>query len=319
MPPLPDPIEHIAAAIDAAYERKPTDARRGYLGASVIGDECERKLWYGFRWSHEPEGFDGRKLRLFETGHREEARLLDYLRLIGCEVDEIDPSSGKQFGVSAIGGHFRGHLDGEATNIPGAPVAVHVIECKTHNEKSFKALQKDKVEKAKPAHFAQMQVYMHLRGHSRALYLAVNKNTDELHAERVHYDPGAATRIMAKAERVIKAERAPPKLHDDPSSKAAWLCNYCPARPQCHEKAFAPRSCRSCLNATAIIDDSDKAAWHCARWDKVLTLEEQRQGCPAHLYLPDLVPGEQVDATSEPPSVTYKMPNGDLWTDTEAA
>lgn len=314
---LPEPVDHIVSAIDAAYETKHHEERRGYLGASGIGEECERRLWHAFRWAHEPEGFQGRMLRLFETGHREEIRLLDYLRLIGCEVVEIDPDTQQQFAIASVGGHFRGHLDGEVSGLPGAPVTVHVVECKTHNEKSFKALQKDGVEKAKPTHYAQMQTYMHHRERTRALYIAVNKNTDELYCERVEYNPVVALAIMAKAERVILADVPPPKLHDDPKSKAAWACAYCPARTQCHEKAFAPRSCRTCLHATPTMQGD--AEWTCARWGRVLSIDEQRAGCPAHAYIPALVAAEQIDADPVKMTVTYKLPSGETWIDGEAA
>ena len=37
--------------------------------------------------------------------------------------------------------------------------------------------------------------------------------------------------------------------------------------------------------------------------------------CPAHLYLPALVPGEQVDADPEAETVTYRMQSGAIWVD----
>lgn len=313
MAAIPLPVDHITAAIDRAYETKPKDlSRGGRLGAGTLGEECERRLWYGFRWSHEPEVLEGRKLRLFETGHREEIRLLDYLRLVGCAVETGDDG---QIAISGVGGHLAGYLDGEATGVPGAPVAVHVVECKTHNDKSFKALVKDGVEKAKPAHYAQMQTYMHHRGRERALYIAVNKNDDALYTERVAYDPVYAAALVAKAERIITAQTPPARLHDDPTSKAAWACNYCPARPQCHEKAFAPRSCRSCLHSTPTLQG--EAEWTCARWGKALTIQEQREGCPAHKFIPQLVPWEQFDAALDGSFVAYRMPDGSIWRDGE--
>ena len=319
MAQLPEAVDHISALIDASYERGDTEARRGYLGASAIGDECERKLWYEFRWAHAPEGFEGRMLRLFQTGHREEERLINYLKRIGVEVDEIDPATGRQFAVSAIGGHFRGHMDGRATNVPGAPVVAHVVECKTHNDKSFKALVKDGVARAKPQHYAQMQAYMHLNGLTRALYIAVNKNDDALHTERVAYDAGFAMQIMAKAERIIAADHAPARLHEDPTSRAAFACNWCAARSICHGGAYAGRSCRTCLHATAVIDGGDRGAWHCARWGRQIKRDAQAQGCPAHAYLPSLVPDEQIDASETPVTVTYRRADGSTWIDGEAS
>ena len=58
---------------------------RTHLGASLIGHECNRYLWGIFRWlKHEVT--DGRKQRLFNRGHREEARFVEWLEGVGCRV-----------------------------------------------------------------------------------------------------------------------------------------------------------------------------------------------------------------------------------------
>ena len=50
-------------------------------------------------------------LRLFETGTREEARRIQNLRATGATVLEVDPETGRQYRVSALGDHFGGSLD----------------------------------------------------------------------------------------------------------------------------------------------------------------------------------------------------------------
>jgi len=60
---------------------------RAHLGGSFIGRKCSRQLWYNFRWALRPK-HEGRILRLFERGHREEFSFVSYLRLIGIEVRE---------------------------------------------------------------------------------------------------------------------------------------------------------------------------------------------------------------------------------------
>ncbi len=60
-----------------------------------------------------------------------------------------------------------------------------MLEFKTHSAKSFADLAAKGVEASKPQHVAQMQIYMHLTGITRALYVAVCKDTDALHIERV--------------------------------------------------------------------------------------------------------------------------------------
>jgi hypothetical protein len=117
LPPVSSPTRD---AIFAAYEADADDGFRVHLGASLIGKDCERALWYDFRWTT-PARHPGQLLRLFETGQREEARLVQNLRRIGATVLEVDPDTGRQFRVQAHGGHFGGSLDGVALVLPEAP------------------------------------------------------------------------------------------------------------------------------------------------------------------------------------------------------
>jgi hypothetical protein len=67
---------------------------RSHLGASEIGHDCNRYLWYKFRWFFY-ETFSGRMYRLFERGHLEEMRFVKWLEGIGCKVDTDDFSKVK--------------------------------------------------------------------------------------------------------------------------------------------------------------------------------------------------------------------------------
>ena len=312
LPPIEAPT---VSAIYTALQRNRRDEDRGYLGMSQFGTECDRALWYGWRKVHDPEPLDGRRIRLFETGHLEEGRLVGDLRAAGMVVRDVVLQTGRQFGVWSIGGHLRGHLDGLIDGVPDAPKTTHVLECKTHNDKSFKALLKDGVAKSKPGHFSQMQFYMHFTGMPRALYVAVNKNDDQLYAERVRYDATAALQLVARAERIIRADQPPAKLHDDPAAKAAFACGWCPARAVCHDGAWARVNCRTCLHATPVVDEGDAGRWHCARHDIHLTPDEQRRGCHQHRYVPGLVPGEQVDVDEGRETITYRLADGSTWVD----
>jgi hypothetical protein len=309
------PISATAPTADAiyrAYEERHEEAERTYLGMSILGDDCERKLWYGFRWAYEPEKFEGRMLRLFQTGHREEARIIDDLKAIGVVFEEL--ADGEQHAVSFAGGHGGGHLDGIiASGVPEAPKARHVFEAKTHNTKSFAKLLKEGVAKAKPMHAAQMQGYMHLTGVDRALYVAVEKDSDSIHVERVHRDPIQGAQLMAKAERIVAADLPPAKLHDDPDAKMAFACRWCPKLAGCHQGAWPRRHCRTCLHATPRQDGA--GTWWCDRHGRALSTDDQRSGCGAHLYIPALVPGQQVDADPAAETVTYELAAGGTWVD----
>lgn len=312
---LSRPESQTLGAIYAAYEREREQSDSFGLSIGTLGNECDRALWLAFRWAHEPEAIDGKKARLFDTGNREETRLIEDLTRAGIKVD------GAQEKVRALGGHLRGKLDGTATGVPEAPKAVHVIECKTANDRRFKEIAvgvkprdggplKQGVKRQAPTHYAQCQIYMHLKGLKRCLYLLVSKNTDEIYVERIEYDPADALKLVARAETIITASRAPGRITED---RTKYPCCFCPAADVCHAEAFGRTNCRTCIHATPIIEEGDAARWRCERFGKDLTIDEQKAGCPAHLFLPDLVPGEQVDAGED--WVSYRMRDGSEWRD----
>ena len=299
LPPLPTPT---LTAIYASYEAQQGDGFRNHLGASLIGKSCARALWFDFRWVTQSR-FEGRMLRLFETGQLEETRLVRNLRATGATVLEVDPATGKQFTVSAHGGHFGGSLDAAAIGLLEAPKTWHVIEFKTHSIKSFGDLTVKGVQASKPRHYAQMQIYMHLTGMTRAMYVAVCKNTDALHIERIDADKAESERLLEKAGRIIDAPRPPVRISDDPT----WFeCRMCDHRAVCHEGAAPAVNCRTCLHSTPI-----EGGWRCARFDRPITTREQRAACPKHLFVPDLIPGEVIDAGDD--FVAYRLTDGSTW------
>ena len=291
-------------AIFAGYEADASDGFRSHLGASLIGKACERALWYDFRWTTKAR-FEGRVLRLFETGNREEERLVRNLRRTGATVLEVDPETGRQFRVQAHGGHFGGSLDGVAIHLLEAPKAWHVLEFKTHSNKSFTDLVAKKVRESKPQHFAQMQIYMHLMGMNRAMYLAVNKDTDDLYVQRVEADVAYTEQLLEKARRIIFAPTPLPRISEEPS----WYqCRLCDHADVCHGTRAAAVNCRTCLHSSPV-----EGGWHCDRHQKPLSEVDQRTGCEQHLYLPPLVAAAQVDAGDD--WVDYEFSDGVRWRD----
>ncbi|HEY0329626.1 MAG TPA: hypothetical protein VGC77_11060 [Rhodopseudomonas sp.] len=283
------------------------------ISISILGDECERALWYEFRWSSQPEVIDGLKAITFETGNIEEDRLMNSLRMIGCEVDDVD-HRGKQYRIGAIAGHVRGKMDGKVLGLPEAPKTWHVAEAKSMGDKYFKEVQKVGVRNGYFAHWVQLNTYCHLFGYERGLYICRNKNTGEIYCERIETDHVEAIRLLQRAERIIKASNPVPKLHEDPEHKLAFKCKYmCKHKAVCHDHEFARVSCRTCIHATP--EMFGDAAWSCARWNTPLTLAEQKKGCPAHLFIPSLVPGEPIDSSEEEEWILYTLHDGREWRD----
>ncbi len=307
---IPQPAHQVVQAIYRLYEEREAagGGHRAHLGASVVGHPCERHLWLLFRWAGR-EVFDGRMLRLFEAGRQFEPRIVAELRAVGVEVHAAD-DDGQQFRVSAHGGHFGGSLDGAALGLPEAPKTGHCLEFKTHGAKSFAELLAKGVKDAKPMHWAQMQVYMGLTGMERAMYLAENKDTSALYQERVEADKAEFERLLARAERVIKAAEPPPRLSADP----AWFqCKWCAFHALCHGDAAPEVNCRTCAHATP--EMGGDARWSCAQHKRDLTDAQQRAGCDSHRYIPILLErigaqGSVVPEADGNSAVQYVMPDG---------
>lgn len=258
------------------------------MGASLIGHECARHIWLTWRWALTPT-FPGRILRLFDTGKREETRLIEELKGIGATVWETDPNTGDQWRVTACNGHFGGSLDGVAKGLPEAPKSVAVLEFKTHSAKSFGDLTKHKVQISKPQHYIQMQIYMGLMEIDRALYIAVNKDTDDLYTEWVHFDQERFDAMIQRAQELIDMPQPPARLSDDPAN---WQCKMCQHWKLCHGGIAAEMNCRTCCSATPVANGE----WRCETHNNRISTDDQRKGCEVHLLLPALIPyAEPID------------------------
>lgn len=310
-----DPTLELADQI--LVKRQHDEKRRGYLGMSSIGDSCSRKLWYGFRFARR-EIFDVATLKRFADGHRTEALVIERLKMVpGLSVVDVLENS-EQIGVSDHEGHYSGHLDGEITGLLQAPKTPHVLEVKCVSEKKFNELkkivsdigEKQALKKWNTVYAAQAQEYMHYKGYSRHYMVVATPGGRDWTGIRTEYDAAHAIQLKVKAERIIKSAEPPDKISKD----ASWFeCRFCSFSDICHEQAIPDRSCRTCLHSTPI----ENGAWHCSRFGKNLTMDEQINGCSAHKYIPKMVPGEVTDVDQEKGNIIYKLNNGEIWVDGE--
>lgn len=255
------------------------EGHRNHLGASLMGEKCDRKLWYNFRWVKQ-ETFNGRMHRLFQVGHQAEPRLITYLRAIGFEVWERDHETNKQFRMTGCNGHYGGSLDGMCTAPERYKLSEKLVflnEFKTNGTGvEYSNVEKDGVEKAKPRHFAQMSQYGKFFKLKYGLYIIENKNDSDLTIKIVPLDWNLATMLENRASDIISSKTPPSRISDNPSF---FDCKFCAYLDQCHYNEPVEINCRSCKMASPV----DNGEWFCNRFQQVIPKNFIKTGCPDHL------------------------------------
>lgn len=348
------------------YESERDPSKMGEsLSIGSIGLECERQIWYRWRWALQ-RNFGGRLLRIFERGDLEEDRFTKKLREIGVQVwvtradvmganyfveqyggafhvrhpqtresveqyshvakarERAEKLSNKQIKLTALDGHLAGYRDGMGRGFEEAPVAPHVLEYKTANDKGFNRIKDLGVEAGKPTHYGQCTLYMYFSGVDRCYYLVTNKDTEEIYGERIKLDPEKAKALMEKAKRIIGSEAPPERISEDPTF---WKCKFCDYSETCHSVVTPDVHCRTCVHSTPVLTHDGPgsvARWQCERGVDVpyrgmghgfdIDRYRQHMGCRFHLYIPDLLGPflEYVNASDavEPVWVKYQDRDG---------
>ena len=272
------PEETMADRIYAYYEKqneKPIYLAR--IGASSIGDLCLRSIWLSWR-GYDDKKFGGRMLRLFQTGHLQEERIQEDLKNAGFQV-WTHQEDGNQFTYTDDTGHFVAKLDGVIKGVIGAEKTPHDLEIKTHSAKSYDEVKKKGVEKAKPVHFYQMQAGMMYSKLTRALYVALCKNDEDYHIERVKPDSAIREEIQRKITTLVNATIPPQGVSSD---GGAYDCRWCDMKEVCTGAKKPIRTCRSCQHAVVILTEGK---WGCMLSKEVLSLDQQREACKAYEVL----------------------------------
>jgi hypothetical protein len=234
----PDPA---AAAVVASLDSAMTLKRRGqerrqYLGASVWGDPCDRKLGYIYHNEPPDKDFKASILRIFDMGHDGEGRMAEYLKIAGFEL-LTSGEDGKQFGFAAAGGKLKGHIDGVILAGPaGVAVAWPALwENKALNEKGWKEAVTKGIKVAKPLYYAQAQVYMAYMELQVCVFTIQNRNTGEVHAEIIAFDARAAQEASDRAVRVVSSSN-PEELNRISNESTDFRCKFCDFRATCWSK-----------------------------------------------------------------------------------
>lgn len=221
---------HIDMGIAAEAAANPA---RGYLGASILGDPCERAVqYYSMRAARDGEP-SGTKQDIFERGHWIEALMIRRLRAAGFLLADRDPLTGEQFEATWLDGRVKGHPDGLLMHwlrIHACPIELPALwECKGLGSKWWKKVVKDGLRWTFPSYFGQMQLLMGGFNLSRGLFTAVNADTMERYHATVDFDSSTYTNLLSRAERIFLANQANellPRAFDSEARMECRMCNF---------------------------------------------------------------------------------------------
>jgi hypothetical protein len=221
---------HIDRAIDIEAAAQP---KRDYLGASVLGDPCERAVQYYAIGIEQDSIPSGTKQDIFQRGHWIESLMIRRLRAAGFILADIDPRTGKQFETAWLDGQVLGHPDGLLLHWMGldkCPIELPALwECKGLGSKWWKKVVKEGLRMAYPRYFGQMQLLMGGFNIQRGLFTAVNADTMERHHETVAFDQSTYTNLLARAERIFLANKVGellPRAFADNAGMECRMCNF---------------------------------------------------------------------------------------------
>lgn len=297
--------DQLAIDIDNYCDKKWAERFGTRIGLSSIGDDCQRKIWYGFRRCKMPK-HSPRIKRLFSRGHLEEPRFIDYLQGIGCKIYPFDtnyklyynnitsefkvatsPDDGfvdvsehvgfvhdanrqgvefpVQWRVSAVHGHVAGALDGKGYLPESYGIDGQILF-------EFKT-HGDKSFKDLQKQGMKMSKPLHYAQCCAYGYLS-NLNyacyvAVNKNTDDLYIEVVALNQKTGEAL-IQKAERIVTIQEPPPrlhENPTFWICKGCDYFSICHAKEQVHKNCRSCKHAEAVKDKQ----WVCNKHSQILT------------------------------------------------
>ncbi len=198
------------------------DEVRNYIGASSIGSDCLRQIWYQFK-GVKAERVPAKFRRTWAIGKKLESLVLEWLINAEVETDKTD----KTYYAKEMP-YFQGHFDGII--VIGKKQAI--IEIKTAKDASFKIFVNKGVKAWNPQYYAQIQAYMGMSGIFSTYILVLNKDNSDISDELVTFDPNFYEKLCDKARMIHGAHIEPPRINGSP---LFFKCKMCKFNKVCHK------------------------------------------------------------------------------------
>ena len=271
--------DRVVAQIDEATTRPGKYVWR--IKPSSVGKECVAANWYAFRWA-KCKTLPGRIARIFAKGHDTEPRLIEYLRVSGWTVLDIDPSTPpeskfRQWNIKALNGHMSAYADGIGWHPELTGNTRVLVEAKSYNKRRFTHLiSKPSVKLTDFEYYTQVVIYLMGFDLPYAVFICECKDDGDIHVQIIRRDDETAQRALGVGNTIMTSRIRPARVAESP---AFHICTKCDFNGVCHLGEPVDVNCRSCLNCVAI----EGGKFGCTKWNAVIPNEQAiMAACPHH-------------------------------------
>lgn len=244
------------------------------VGAGSMGLKCDRALYMRFKWYN--MGYPGWLYRRFEQGDDAEDMIVDHLReRVGFDVINERPKKNPDDRAKQWGGYtFYNLIACRVDGFVRHPILMtddwYLLEVKAMTENAFEKIKVKGVKKYRPVHYMQMQASMALtqlppeveKRPTRCLYVAMNTNNADIHAELVEFEPKLYAEYLDRAKRIIAMPSPPPRQ----KSPVYPPCKFCDFSTQCWGETTPKPSCRSCEHVELILPGGNTRPAKYMKW-----------------------------------------------------
>lgn len=208
------------------YQSLIEDDERDYIGASSIGSDCLRAIWYQFK-GVKAQKVPAKFRRTWAIGKALEQVVHNWL----CDIGMVIWRNYSEL-VHPTMPYFKGNVDGIWVKSHTDHTPIAIIEIKTAKDASFKVFVKKGLKVWNLQYYAQIQAYMGLMSINSAYILVLNKDNSDISDELVTFDPEFYKKLEEKARMVYGANVEPPRIH----GSALWYqCKMCKFNKVCHK------------------------------------------------------------------------------------
>lgn len=225
-------IEEIKKIIVQKYNNQ---TPRDYIGASILGGECTRQVWYDIR-NATPPSFEINSILAIEDGYTQEEVMSRRLSLLpGIKLYTRDEETENQITIQYK--EIKGHVDGVICGLKESK-KWHVWEHKSVNEKKYNILKNLKIQDAENAlekwdykYYVQAQIYMEgldIDRHFLTVSTPGGRDFMSLRTKRKK----SFMRVVDNLLEIVKDDNPPGKISDKPEF---YLCKWCRHKKICHD------------------------------------------------------------------------------------